>query len=79
MQTTKSMPEPKTIRYWLDRRYSFIRKGDCPACGVPVEFWRTPAGDREVPLDPETLEPHFSQCSQARNYRTEQRMKVGAL
>jgi hypothetical protein len=73
------MPEPKTIRHWESRRYSFARLGDCPACSKPVEFWNTPAGNREILLDPQTYEPHFSHCARAREYRIEEKLKEGVL
>lgn len=70
------MPEPKTIRHWLERGYSFVRRGECPACLKPVELFRTTAG-ADVPLDPQTYETHFSNCDKARQYRTEKRMEAG--
>lgn len=71
------MPTPKTIRHWTERGYSFVRKGDCPACRKPVEFWKR--GKTEILLDQQSYEPHFSQCARAQEYRIERQMKEGIL
>lgn len=73
------MPEPKTIRYWTERGYSYARQGECPACHKPVEFWTVPHGNREIPLDPQTYEAHFSSCSGAQSFRMEQRLRAGSM
>ena len=71
------MPEPKTIRYWIDKGYQFLDLGNCEACGHPVEFWMK--DNRLTPLDAQTLETHFSSCPKAKEYRTEQRLQQGVL
>lgn len=73
------MPEPKTIRTWLDRGYIFVRRGECPACHKGVEFWLRKQGGLEIMLDPDTLETHFSGCSRAKAYRAAQRAEAGVL
>lgn len=65
------MPEPKTIRYWLDKGYSFLSNGDCEACGHPVEFWTK--NNQLIPLNPQTLETHNSGCVRAKEFRNKQR------
>jgi len=71
------LPEPKTIRHWIDRGYQFFELGNCYACGAPVEIWTK--NGRFIPLDGNTLETHYSRCSKAKQFRTEQKLKAGVL
>jgi hypothetical protein len=50
--------------------YTFWNKSRCsgPTCGAEIEWWKTPAG-KSMPLDPDTLEPHFSSCLDAAKFR----------
>ena len=43
-----------------------ICKGE--SCGRLIEWWRTPKG-KTIPLDPDTLEPHWSTCVNAKEFR----------
>jgi hypothetical protein len=71
------MPEPKTIRYWIERGFQFLDLSNCEACGRPVEVWTK--NNQMVPLNGDTLETHFSTCARAKEYRTELRLKEGVL
>jgi len=66
------MVEPKTAEYWTARGYLFHRSGECEACCAKVEFWWTPGRRlrKLVPLDAATLEPHWSSCPNAREFRS---------
>ncbi|HEV7674346.1 MAG TPA: hypothetical protein VGQ12_07435 [Candidatus Angelobacter sp.] len=72
------MQEPKTEAYWRERGYRFFELSSCPACGDPISVWESPSAHM-IFLEAQTLETHFSSCTRAREYRTEQRMKAGVL
>lgn len=44
--------------------------GPCrgPHCGREVEWWIT-ANEKRCPLDPDTLEPHWATCPDAKQFR----------
>jgi predicted amidophosphoribosyltransferase len=71
------LPEPKTSRHWIDRGYQFVDLGNCDACGAPVEFWSK--NNQLLPLDGKTLETHYSSCMNAKQFRTEQKLRAGVL
>lgn len=54
--------------YTLSRlsRCSAIHNGG--TCNESIEWWRTPEG-RFIPLDAETLQPHWSTCVDAELFR----------
>jgi hypothetical protein len=72
------MPELKTQAHWMTKGYQFFSLSNCEACGLPIEEWESPAG-KLVPLDAKTLEAHWSECPQAKNFRTEMKLKAGVL
>ncbi len=54
-------------------------------CGREIEWWVTPKG-KKMPLNPDTKEPHFSTCPDAKNFgkkddlnSRERRMQRGAM
>lgn len=50
--------------------YTFSNTSRCsgPTCGAEIEWWRTPL-NKAIPLDAETLEPHFSTCPDVKRFR----------
>jgi len=50
--------------------YRFDRTETCkgPNCRQEIEFWWTPKGKR-IPLDPGTMETHWSTCVDAEKFR----------
>jgi hypothetical protein len=62
------MPFPKTDTELNAAGYKFENKAKCRGCGAELEFWLTPKG-KHIPLDPGTLECHFSTCPKAKDFR----------
>lgn len=62
------MPFPKTDTELNQAGYSFEQKTTCRACKKEIEFWLTPKG-KHIPLDAGTLEPHWSTCPNANEFR----------
>ena len=62
------MPFPKTDTELVAAGYEFENKVKCRACGADIEFWLTPRG-KHMPLDVGTLEPHWSTCTKAGEFR----------
>lgn len=62
------MPFPTSESALLDSGYQFQKLGRCKGCGRDIEWWWTPRG-KHMPLDPGTLEPHWSTCPQADDFR----------
>jgi len=65
------MPFPKGQAELLKAGYRFMIKGRCrsPLCNAEIEFWSTPRGVH-IPLDKDTLEPHFASCKDVERFRT---------
>lgn len=62
------MAFPKTDTELTQQGYEFESKTRCRGCGAEIEFWLTPNG-KHIPLDPGTLEPHWSTCPNAKDFR----------
>ncbi len=62
------MPFPKTDTDLAAQGYEFKNKGHCRGCNADIEWWLTPKG-RHIPLDAGTLEPHWSTCPKAKDFR----------
>ena len=62
------MPFPKTDTEFNQAGYVYENKGKCRGCGADIEWWRTPKG-KAMPLDAGTLEPHWSTCPNAKEFR----------
>jgi len=61
-------PFPKTDTELVAAGYEFENKTKCRACGADIEFWLTPRG-KHMPLDSGTMEPHWSTCTKAWEFR----------
>jgi hypothetical protein len=50
--------------------YTFLNESRCRGakCGAMIAWWQTPKGNR-IPLDPDTLEPHFSTCPDRQEFK----------
>ena len=59
---------PKTDNELTKAGYTFEGKGKCKGCGAEIEWFRTPKG-KAMPIDPGTMEPHWSTCPVAKDFR----------
>ena len=50
--------------------YRFLNPSRCAGqdCGAEIDWWETPKG-KKMPLDPDTLEPHFGSCPNVKEFR----------
>ncbi len=62
------MTFPKTDTQLTAQGYTFEDKTKCRSCHAEIEFWLTPKG-RHMPLNAGTLEPHWSTCPNAKEFR----------
>lgn len=62
------MPFPKTDTDLKAAGYEYDGTSRCRGCHAEIEWWRTPKG-RAIPLNPGTLEPHWSDCPNAKDFR----------
>ncbi len=62
------MSFPRTDTDLVARGYTFEAKTKCRGCNARIEFWLTPKG-KHIPLNPGTMEPHWSSCPRARDFR----------
>ena len=68
------MPFPKTEAEFAEAGYEYESTSRCkgPTCRASIAWYRTPKGKR-IPLDEGTLEPHWSTCPDAIDFRKPQR------
>lgn len=52
--------------------YSFQNTSRCRGanCKAEIDWWKTPKG-KFIPLNPDTLEPHWSTCQDHKEFREE--------
>jgi hypothetical protein len=64
------MDWPKNDTTLKQAGYKFSGVGKCRnvVCGAEIEWWETPNG-KKIPLDPGTMEPHWSTCPGADEFR----------
>ena len=62
------MPFPKTNTDLAAQGYVFDNSAHCRGCGAEIDWYRTPKG-KKIPLDPGTLEAHWSSCPKAKDFR----------
>jgi hypothetical protein len=64
------MAIPKTEKELREQGYRFHKQGKCngPNCRADIEWWDTPA-NKQIPLDPGTMLPHWSTCPDADRFR----------
>lgn len=67
------MTKPWPYRTDADLRaagYVYERTRRCygKTCGAEIEEWRTPNG-KMMPIDPGTMQPHWSTCPDAQDFR----------
>jgi len=62
------VPFPKTETELNQAGYRFYKTGKCRGCGAAIEWWDTPKG-KLMPLDEGTLEPHWSTCPNAKDFK----------
>lgn len=65
------MPFPKTETELSAAGYVFINTGHCRDCKAEIAWYRTPKNS-SIPLEEGTLEPHWSTCPFADNFRRAQ-------
>lgn len=76
---------PKTAGHWRNQGYKLSPlQSHCPACRATVDVWARPnrkglTGSTIVLVDPKTFEPHWAGCPNAKQFRSEQSRRVGAL
>lgn len=62
------MPFPKTDTELEAAGYAFESKDKCRGCKADIEWWLTPK-QKHIPLDAGTMEPHWSTCPEADQFR----------
>ncbi len=62
------MPFPKTDKELREQGYQYENTGRCRGCGAEIEWYLTPHG-KHIPLDCGTMEPHWSTCEKADQFR----------
>jgi hypothetical protein len=64
------MPFPRTEEELARAGYEYEGTSKCsgPNCRKDIAWYRTPKGKR-IPLDEGTLEPHWSTCVDAKEFR----------
>jgi len=64
------MPFPKSEAELIKAGYTFEKRGKCrgPNCGAELEWWVTPKSKR-IPLTAGTLEPHWGECPDEKEFR----------
>lgn len=62
------MAFPKTEEELAKAGYEFENKAKCSGCGADIEWWLTPR-QKHMPLDAGTMEPHWSTCPKAEDFR----------
>jgi hypothetical protein len=61
-------PFPRTDTELTSAGYEYESKDKCRGCQADIEWWLTPRG-KHMPLDPGTLEPHWSTCPKAKDFK----------
>lgn len=62
------MAFPKTEQELALQGYKFKNSGHCSGCNAEIAWYETPRG-KMMPLDEGTLEPHWSTCPKAEQFR----------
>lgn len=62
------MPFPETKEGLIAAGYKFKNESHCRGCNALIEWWETPK-EKFMPLDPETLIPHWKNCPKAKDFR----------
>lgn len=62
------MPFPKDTVELAIAGYKFSDDGHCRACGARIQWWITPK-NRKMPLDAETLIPHWGTCPNTADFK----------
>lgn len=66
------MSFPRTDQELGEAGYEFENAGRCRGCGAAIAWYLTPKG-KHMPLDEGTLEPHWSTCPKATDFRSDQK------
>lgn len=61
-------PFPRTEQELAQAGYEFESKAKCRGCNAEIEWFLTPRG-KHIPLDAGTMEPHWSTCPRAKDFR----------
>ena len=71
------MSFPKTEEELWKQGYRFYKKGRCngPNCRADIEWWDTP-NNKQIPLDPGTMEPHWGTCPDRERFRKDKQPKT---
>ena len=72
-------PMPTTRKGLKEAGYKHYSNSTCRGCGVPIEFWQTPAGNsmpihRTLVEGCETLVCHFVDCDTRAQFRKANRI-----
>ncbi len=62
------MSFPKNEKELAEQGYKFKNEGQCRGCKADIEWWETPKG-KLMPLNSATLEPHWSNCPNVKEFR----------
>ncbi|HEY6383449.1 MAG TPA: hypothetical protein VIY07_16805 [Pseudolabrys sp.] len=62
------MPFPKTEDELKAQGYRFKDKARCRGCNAVILWYETP-NSKLMPLDPETLEPHWGSCPERDRFK----------
>lgn len=59
---------PRNETELKEQGYVYDNSSRCRACKAEIAWYRTPKG-KMIPLDEGTLEPHWSTCPNAKDFR----------
>ena len=62
------MSFPRTEAELAAQGYKYTGSGKCKACKADIAWYKTPMG-KSIPLDEGTMEPHWSTCPRAEEFR----------
>lgn len=76
----ETMPQPKTAEYWRAQGYTLSPlQSQCHGCYLIVDVWVKDQSGLTVMVNPDTFEPHWASCPNAKQFRTEQNRRAGVL
>ncbi len=62
------MPFPRTEQGLAEAGYEYENSTKCKGCGADIAWFKTPRG-KHIPLNEGTMEPHWSDCPNAKDFR----------
>lgn len=62
------MPFPKTESEFKSAGYRKRNFAHCGGCGALIQWYETPK-HKSMPINPDTLEPHWATCPKAKEFK----------